>query len=705
MEQVAGYHILGELGRGGAGTVYLARQDSLNRRVALKVVSTRDPDLSARLLGEAQLLGELRHPNIIAVYDTGLIDGRPWYSMTYCGGGTLAQVLQRDGALTPGQVVGLVSPLADALATLHERGVVHRDVKPGNVLFDDNGTPYLGDFGTALDAKAERVTTSGAVLGTIGYTAPEMVSGGLPSPASDVFSLGVLAYEALAGVRPFAGSHIVAVIDAIRSGSFIPLMQAAPGTPPQMAALIEQALAVNPAARPRDLRAWSSQLRATVALAPIAPVRTQDDAGPTIGTVSNRVVPAPIAPVVEAPAPDRRRTAMIAVGAVAAFALTLGGVVLLNGDDATPLAAEPAPGAVILAEVDLPTKTANGTIAASTWTIIEGAERPIVRGTTTITNELTEPALFTWDEIIPKELVSDAGSVVSTPSPSSVVRADPILRYCLQLQPGAEAFISWRANLETADLDQATLETLARAWSTEFDSHASNPGGEPCTAAIAVDATTTTSVAAETVVPTTEAPPEVVAQGQPPTVTTTAPRAVTNTTAPRVVTNTTAPRAVTNTTAAPITPVTTAAPTTPVTTAAPVTTVPPPVTTALPPAPVTTVLPAAPVANNDSGASVGSFRWNAGDTTRKCSNFPLNVSSLLSNDTGTQISAQFVQQNMSNTSGGSELTSFSSNGTFSLCMTRSGATNIGSFVVTYRVVDAYGRLSGTATATVFLVVN
>jgi hypothetical protein len=142
-----------------------------------------------------------------------------------------AQVIQRDGALRPGQVAAVVAPIADALATLHNRGVVHRDVKPVNIMFDDVGTPYLGDLGTALDANAERVTTSGAVLGTIGYTAPEMVSGGVPSPASDVFSLGVLAYEALAGFRPFAGSRILA-LSRIRSGREMSTARCWPATHP-----------------------------------------------------------------------------------------------------------------------------------------------------------------------------------------------------------------------------------------------------------------------------------------------------------------------------------------------------------------------------------------------------------------------------------------------------------------------------------------
>lgn len=336
MERIPGYEILGELGRGGAGTVYLARQESLQRLVALKVLSTSDPGMAERLLGEAQLLADLRHPSIVSVYDSGIVDGRPWYSMTYCGGGTLAQILQRDGALSAGQAAAVMSAVAEALDALHQRGVVHRDVKPGNVLFDDKGVPHLGDLGTALDAKAERVTTSGAVLGTIGYTAPEMVSGGEPTAAADVFSLGVLGYEVLAGVRPFAGAHIVAVIDAIREGRHVPLAEAAPGAPGALVDLVEQALSVDPAGRPGDLKGWATDVRRAAPPARVVPLRTNDDAGPTIGAVSGRGAAAMAAGTtgqvkVEEQEKRKRRGVIWLAAGVAAAALGVGSFVAFGG--------------------------------------------------------------------------------------------------------------------------------------------------------------------------------------------------------------------------------------------------------------------------------------------------------------------------------------------------------------------------------------
>ena len=300
MQQAGGYEILGELGRGGAGTVYLACQVSLDRRVAMKVLSTSDRGMADRLLAEAKVLAELRDPNIVSVIDFGELDGQPWYTMTYCGGGTLAGIIDRDGALSPGQAAAVGSAIAGALATLHARGIVHRDVKPGNILLTDDGSVLLGDLGTALDAKAERVTTTGAVLGTMGYTAPELISGEAPTSASDVFSLGVVMSEMLAGQRPFRGGHIAAVIDAIRSGNYVPLATEAPNTPPAMTELVEQTLSTNPADRPTDLRAWSAALSVAApvaALRPAPPTQLDDSLSLTMASGRQRT-PSNTVPVV-----------------------------------------------------------------------------------------------------------------------------------------------------------------------------------------------------------------------------------------------------------------------------------------------------------------------------------------------------------------------------------------------------------------------
>jgi hypothetical protein len=311
------------LGRGGSGTVYLARQESLGRLVAMKVLTVGDATMAERLLAEARVLAELRDPHLMDVIDFGVADGTPWYTMTYCGGGTLAEIIARDGSLPPAQVAMVGGAVASALGTLHARGIVHRDVKPGNILLTNDGDVVLGDLGTALDARAERVTTTGAVLGTMGYTAPELISGEAPTPASDVFSFGVVLYESLTGERPFRGGHIAAVIDAIRGGRHEPVIHLARSTPPAMSALVEQMLSVDPSQRPRDMQEVAGRVRGAVAPARLRPKPPGGAVAPAtmaIASGRDRVVP------VQEPEHRRRRRPLAWIAGGAAAALLLSGL-------------------------------------------------------------------------------------------------------------------------------------------------------------------------------------------------------------------------------------------------------------------------------------------------------------------------------------------------------------------------------------------
>src|SRR4051812_3968704 len=146
-EQIGSYEVLRELGRGGMGIVYLARQPGLDRLVALKIISPATPDFAARLRTEALALASLQHPHIVGVIDVGEDDGKPFYVMPYFAGGTMAQVLERDGRLAPAQVSAVLTATASALAAMHAHAVLHRDVKPSNILLSGTGDPYLADFG------------------------------------------------------------------------------------------------------------------------------------------------------------------------------------------------------------------------------------------------------------------------------------------------------------------------------------------------------------------------------------------------------------------------------------------------------------------------------------------------------------------------------------------------------------------------------
>ncbi|MCU1589797.1 MAG: pknB 3 [Frankiales bacterium] len=352
MERFGSFRVVGELGRGGMGIVYLGVQDGLQRPVAIKVLGSADDSLAGRLRHEATVLSELQHPHIVGVLDVGERDGRPYLVMPYMPGGTLADVLRRDGSLRPGQVTGVVAPLAEALAAAHARGVLHRDVKPGNVLLSAAGDPYLSDFGIATGSSQTKSST-GELLGTIGYVAPETVAGEPASAASDVYALGVVAYTALSGRGPLAAESLVAALEAARTGRHVPLTDVAPATPPALVALVQAAMSLDPADRPSELREFARALRAAATPEQIeaAPDRAlallAEDTPTSLGARASERPPAAAPPAVAGD--RRRRTAFVAAAVVAV--LVVGSVAALAAgnlgpfkDTAVPLAgATPTP--------------------------------------------------------------------------------------------------------------------------------------------------------------------------------------------------------------------------------------------------------------------------------------------------------------------------------------------------------------------------
>src|SRR5262245_4003610 len=223
---VPGYDILGELGRGGMGVVYKARQVGLNRLVALKMVLAggyAGPEALARFRSEAEAIAALQHPNIVQIHEVGESGGLPYFSLEYCPGGSLAQKL--DGTpLPPKQAAELVETLARAMHAAHQAGVVHRDLKPANVLLAADGTPKVTDFGLAkrLDT-GDGPTKSGAVMGTPSYMAPEQAADGKAvGPAADVYALGAILYELLTGRPPFRAATSLDTILQVVSEDPVP---------------------------------------------------------------------------------------------------------------------------------------------------------------------------------------------------------------------------------------------------------------------------------------------------------------------------------------------------------------------------------------------------------------------------------------------------------------------------------------------------
>ena len=215
--EVPGYEVLGILGRGGMGVVYRARQTKANRLVALKMiraVEDASPTDRLRFQIETEAVARLQHPNIVQLYEAGEVRGQPFFSLEFCDGGNLSEQLKKQRP-SPGEAAALIETLARAMHYAHLRGVVHRDLKPGNVLLaGPERVPKITDFGLAkrIDAEARDVSQSGAIMGTAAYMAPEQAAGKVrdTGPAADVYALGALLYQCLTGRPPFDGpQHLV----------------------------------------------------------------------------------------------------------------------------------------------------------------------------------------------------------------------------------------------------------------------------------------------------------------------------------------------------------------------------------------------------------------------------------------------------------------------------------------------------------------
>ncbi len=233
---VPGYEILGELGRGGMGVVYKARQVSLNRAVALKMIlagAHAGPTQQARFHTEAEAVARLQHPNIVQIYEIAEQDGRPWFSLELVEGGSLADRLAR-APQPPRRAAELVQTLARAMHYAHQRGIVHRDLKPSNVLLTADGTPKVTDFGLAklLDSAGGQTPTD-AFLGTPNYMAPEQALGQSKDigPAADVYSLGAILYESLTGRPPFQGTTVLDTLEQVRHQEPVPPSRLQPKVP------------------------------------------------------------------------------------------------------------------------------------------------------------------------------------------------------------------------------------------------------------------------------------------------------------------------------------------------------------------------------------------------------------------------------------------------------------------------------------------
>src|SRR6188508_405539 len=248
-------------------TIYHAMDTQLGREVAIKVLRPeylRDPDFGSRFRQEAQNAASLSHPNVVTVYDYGEDPSGPYIVMEFVDGEDLATILRRNGPLPPTQTARIGSAVAKALAAAHARGIVHRDVKPGNVLIGRDGQVKVVDFGIARAIAEAQITLPGTTLGSVHYFSPEQARGEPATTASDIYSLGIVLYEMLTGVRPWEGDSAASVALARLTGPIPDPMAVRPSVPPDLAAITRRALALDPRDRWASAGAMADALEATL---------------------------------------------------------------------------------------------------------------------------------------------------------------------------------------------------------------------------------------------------------------------------------------------------------------------------------------------------------------------------------------------------------------------------------------------------------
>jgi hypothetical protein len=437
--RIAGYDDLRVIGRGGFGVVYQGRDRRFARDVAVKVLTgLLDETSAARFERECHAVGALSgHPHIVVVHDSGTTeDGLAFLVMELLAGGSLADRLNREGPQTWSMAAELGVQLAGALETAHRGGVLHRDVKPENVLFSAYRQPKLVDFGIAT-VRGGFETKSASVSASLAHAAPEILAGKRASVASDVYALGSTLFQVLTGRPAFLNPNDETLFPLLARIAAEPVPDLRPrGVPDEVAAVLEGAMAKDPKDRQVTALAFAQQLREAAGL-PVGPVVLGEETPAAIVSRGSATThQAAVAPVVSDRVPARRsrRTSLFSAAAVV---LGLGAAaVVVAMQDGSPAGAS----TYRFAEAGDST-----VLAGRTWSI-DG------KGTTltsdlALTNPSTATVTRTALEVIPKTVASDVNQVTFVPRDVSVVDTDPVVRWRVTLVPGAAAHLRWTVRL------------------------------------------------------------------------------------------------------------------------------------------------------------------------------------------------------------------------------------------------------------------
>jgi len=263
---VSHYRIIEKIGAGGMGEVYLAEDTELNRKVALKFLPLhlcQDEDYRKRFTREAQAAAKLNHPNIVTIHEVGEFNSRPFIVTEFVGGRTLSDLIGSK-SLAPSEIINIIIQVCEGLEDAHTAGIIHRDIKPSNIILEKSGRPKIVDFGLAVVQGAQKVTKSGSAMGTVGYMSPEQLRGATVDRRTDLFSVGIVLYESITGINPFAANNQAAVQTLILSKQPEPIARYKAEIPDGLQEVVSRALEKEPQVRYQsaaDLAADLKRLR------------------------------------------------------------------------------------------------------------------------------------------------------------------------------------------------------------------------------------------------------------------------------------------------------------------------------------------------------------------------------------------------------------------------------------------------------------
>src|SRR5690349_22177608 len=289
-QQLGHYDLVAELGRGGMGVVYKGYEASLNRYVAIKVLAdslAHDPGIKERFLREARSMAALNDPHIIQLYFIGDDEGQTFFVMEFVDGESLGSVLKRERKLKPEQAAKIIYQTAMGLSTAHDRGVIHRDIKPGNLMLTARGSVKIADFGIALTTQdfSKKLTSTGEFVGTPGYLSPEVCLGKPVDQRSDIFSLGIVLFECLAGRMPFTDESPLGLMLEVVKAQLPDVCSLNKDVDAELSRIVTEVVAKDPADRYQSCQELIVDLQKHPLVAKGGPVMLQTKMSPAAATV------------------------------------------------------------------------------------------------------------------------------------------------------------------------------------------------------------------------------------------------------------------------------------------------------------------------------------------------------------------------------------------------------------------------------------